>query len=95
MERPNSSVGTWAGTQSNQESSIVIPKNSIVEIFARSASEVSVSASVNSATASAVLGANSLVTVGEWISGEEAAAEIAPSGVFTGEIDIFYKIERL
>lgn len=85
----------WAGTQSNQESSIVIPKNSIVEIFARSASEVSVSASVNSATASAVLGANSLVKVGEWISGKEAAAEIAPSGVFTGEIDIFYKIERL
>lgn len=85
----------WAGTQASQESSVAIPKNSIVEIFAKSASEVSISACVNSKTLSADLEANVLARVGEWISGEDCAATVSPSGIFTGEIEFFYKIERL
>ncbi|MBR4598315.1 MAG: hypothetical protein IKO42_07975, partial [Opitutales bacterium] len=86
---------SWAGTMATQEGAVEIPKNSAVKIYAKSSSAVSVSASVNSVSKTANLPADVLAEIGEWIASSGGNAEFAPSAIFTGKIDIFYKIERL
>ena len=86
---------SWAGTMATQQGFVDIPKNSAVKIFAKSSAAAELSATVNSVSKTANLPANALAEIGEWLAGEASNAEFSPSALFTGKIDIFYKIERM